>query len=102
VAASREVTVAATQFACANDKPSNLDKAEAMVRRAVTEGAEFVLLRERFETPHFCKDQLPVHFALTQPEAGNGTLSRMAALATLDGAPLAAAGQGRSRLARQD
>jgi len=102
VAASREVTVAATQFACANDKPSNLDRAEAMVRRAAAEGAEIVLLQELFETPYFCKDQVAAHFALAQPAAGDWTLSRMAALATLDGAPLAAAGPGRARLARQD
>ena len=40
VVASHEVTVATTQFACANDKASNLDKAESMLRRAAAEGAE--------------------------------------------------------------
>jgi N-carbamoylputrescine amidase len=81
VAASREVTVAATQFACANDKASNLDKAERTVRRAAAEGAEIVLLQELFEVPYFCKDQLATHFALAQPATGNRTLSAMAALA---------------------
>ena len=81
MAVSREVTVAATQFACANDKASNLDKAEGMVRRAAAEGAGIVLLQELFEAPYFCKDQLPAHFALAQPAAGNRTLSHMAALA---------------------
>ncbi len=81
MAASREVTVAATQFASANDRESNLDKAEGMVRRAAAEGAEIVLLQELFETPYFCKDQLPVHFGLAQPLEGNPTLRRMAALA---------------------
>lgn len=81
MAVSREVTVAATQFACASDKASNLDKAESMVRRAAAEGAQVVLLQELFETPYFCKDQLPAHFALAQPAEGNQTLRRMAALA---------------------
>jgi N-carbamoylputrescine amidase len=81
VAGSREVTVAAAQFACASDRAGNLDKAESMVRRAAGEGAQVVLLQELFETPYFCKDQLPAHFALARPAAGNPTLGRMAALA---------------------
>jgi N-carbamoylputrescine amidase len=79
LAASREVTVAATQFACASDRASNLDKAESMVRRAAAKGAEIVLLQELFETPYFCKDQLAAHFALAQPAEGNPMLARMAA-----------------------
>ncbi len=39
----RKATIAVTQFACSRDLPDNLDRAEAMVRRAAGEGAEMLL-----------------------------------------------------------
>ncbi|HWK43364.1 MAG TPA: N-carbamoylputrescine amidase [Stellaceae bacterium] len=75
------VTVAATQFAMSEDRAANLDKAEAMVRRAAAAGAEIILLPELFETPYFCKDQWPEFFDLARSVEGNPMLDRMAALA---------------------
>ena len=66
----RKLTLAATQFACGGDSGRNLDKAEALVRRAAAEGAQVVLLQELFETPYFCKDQLARLFALARPAVG--------------------------------
>lgn len=77
----RTVTVAATQFACSDDASANVDRAEAMVRRAAAEGAQIVLLQELFETPYFCKDQKQALFSLAAPADGNPMLERMAALA---------------------
>ncbi len=77
----RELAVAATQFACSWDLPANLDSAERLVRRAAAEGAQVVLLQELFETPYFCIEQDPRHFALAAPFEGNRTIARMAALA---------------------
>ena len=77
----RKLTLAATQFACGGDSARNLDKAEALVRRAAADGAEVVLLQELFETPYFCKDQLAGLFALARPAAGNPVIARFAALA---------------------
>jgi N-carbamoylputrescine amidase len=77
----RKLTLAAAQFACGPDAAANLDKAEAMVRRAAAEGAAVVLLPELFETPYFCKDQRAALFALTRPAAANPVLARFAALA---------------------
>jgi N-carbamoylputrescine amidase len=76
-----EITLAATQFAMSEDRAANLDKAEAMVRRAAKAGADIVLLPELFETPYFCKDQLPEFFDWARPLEGNPMLDRMAALA---------------------
>jgi len=76
-----EVTVAATQFACSWDLPSNLDAAERVIRRAAAEGAQVVLVQELFETPYFCIEQDSKHFALATPFEGNRTIARMAALA---------------------
>jgi N-carbamoylputrescine amidase len=77
----RTVTVAATQMACGPDAAANLDRAEALVRRAAGQGAGLVLLQELFETPYFCKDQSMAHFALARPLEGNPTIARFAALA---------------------
>ncbi|MFQ5468569.1 MAG: nitrilase-related carbon-nitrogen hydrolase, partial [Kiloniellaceae bacterium] len=76
-----QVTVAATQMPCAWDREANLAGAESLVREAAGQGAQIVLLQELFETPYFCKDQTPAHFALAHPVAGHPVLARMAALA---------------------
>jgi N-carbamoylputrescine amidase len=75
------VTVAATQFACAPSAEETLDKAESMVRAAASKGAQIILLQELFETPYFCKDQDPRHFALARTVEDNPVLARFSALA---------------------
>ncbi len=77
----RPVTVAATQFACTWDLAANLDRAEMLVREAAAQGAQVVLLQELFETPYFCADERPDHFALARPWAGNPVIARFADLA---------------------
>ena len=77
----RSVTFAATQFACSWDRAANVAKAKELVRAAAAEGAQVVLLQELFETPYFCQDQSPEHFALAQPFEGNTLIAEMAALA---------------------
>ncbi|MFO1057193.1 MAG: N-carbamoylputrescine amidase [Dongiaceae bacterium] len=76
-----QVTVAATQFACSSETAANVDKAETMVRRAASDGAQIVLLQELFETPYFCKDQRPDFFDLAQPVEDHPMLDRMTRLA---------------------
>jgi len=76
-----QVTLAALQFACGTDHPANVDKAEAMVRRAAAEGANIILLPELFETPYFCRDQLPEWFESAKPLEGHPWLGRFEALA---------------------
>lgn len=82
----RPVTVAATQFACRDDRAANIARAEALVRQAAAQGAQVILVQELFETPYFCKDQDERHFALARPFAGNETIARFAALAAELGA----------------
>lgn len=77
----RSVTFAATQFACSWDRPANIAKAKEMVRKAAGQGAHVILLQELFETPYFCQDQSPEHFALAQPFEGNTLIAEMAELA---------------------
>jgi N-carbamoylputrescine amidase len=75
------ITVAATQMACSWDLAANLDKAEALVRRAAQAGAQIILLPELFETPYFCKDQHEDYFQLAKPISNNPLLIRFSALA---------------------
>jgi len=76
-----EITVAATQMACDWDRDRNVAQAEALVREAAGRGASIVLLQELFETPYFCKEQDPRHFARAQPFEGNPLIARMSRLA---------------------
>ncbi len=62
-------------------RPANIARAKELVRKAVEQGANVVLLQELFETPYFCQDQLADHFALARPFAGHPLIAEMAALA---------------------
>ena len=53
----RKVKIAVTQMACVQDREENLKKADALVRKAASEGANIILLQELFETPYFCQQQ---------------------------------------------
>ena len=77
----RFVTVAATQFACGWDRQQNIERAEALVRRAAGEGAQVVLLQELFETPYFCIEQDSRHLRLATTLAENPAVARMRELA---------------------
>ncbi|MCB6176529.1 N-carbamoylputrescine amidase [Rhodobacter sp. Har01] len=77
----RLLTLAATQFACSWDLPTNADRAEALVRQAASQGAQVVLVQELFATPYFCITQDPAHFDLAQPMQGHPLIARFADLA---------------------
>jgi N-carbamoylputrescine amidase len=61
------LTLAATQFSCSTDRSANLASAERVTRAAHAKGAQVILLQELFETPYFCIDMDPKHFALALP-----------------------------------
>jgi len=75
------VTLAATQFACSDDRADNLARAERLVRDAAGRGANVVLIQELFETPYFCKDQEPRYFDLAVPITENPAVLRFQELA---------------------
>src|ERR1700749_3271897 len=77
----RNITLAATQFACSWDAPKNVAKAKDLVRAAAAKGANAILIQELFETPYFCQDQLVDHFKLAAPAEGNPLLAAMSDLA---------------------
>ena len=75
------VTVAVLQAALGADDGSNSDRIEALVREAVTRGAQVVLPPELFEGPYFCKQKIASFLELARPAAGHPTIDRFSALA---------------------
>lgn len=76
-----KVTVAATQFACTDDREKNLARAERMIRAAAKQGANIILIQELFETPYFCKEHNPDYFSLAKPIEENPAVRRFQSLA---------------------
>lgn len=77
----RKITVAVTQMSCSNEPEENFKKADGMIRKAVKEGAQIVLLQELFENPYFPQDQKYEYLNLAREAEGHPMLERMSALA---------------------
>lgn len=77
-----KTTLAVTQMACSDNFAENLDKAETLVRKAASDGAQIILLQELFEGPYFCKKQDHEYFALAhEASLDDPLLKRFANLA---------------------
>jgi len=57
----KNVKIAATQMACNDDKSKNIDKAEKLIRKAASQGAQIILLQELFEDLYFCQEEKSEH-----------------------------------------
>jgi N-carbamoylputrescine amidase len=79
--ATRNVTVAATQFSCDWNATANMAKAEKAVREAAARGAQIILLPELFETPYFCIEQDVRHLALARSVEENRAVRHFRAIA---------------------
>ena len=75
------LSVAATQMSCSWNVAANIEKAESLVRRAASEGAQIILLQELFETPYFCIDEQERHFDLAHRRDAQPTIQRMREIA---------------------
>ena len=76
-----KVTVAATQFACSDNREENLATAERLIRSAAAQGANIILIQELFETHYFCKDHSPENFSIARTMEESPAVSRFQALA---------------------
>jgi N-carbamoylputrescine amidase len=74
-------TLAAIQMAMSDSVDDNVATAERLVRDAVGQGANIVLIPELFEGPYFCIDQLPEHFDRARPIDGHPTIEHFRAVA---------------------
>jgi N-carbamoylputrescine amidase len=78
---TREVTVAALQFACGWDIAANIATAERLVRQAAKQGAQIILIQELFETPYFCIEQDSRHLRLATSVEDNKAIRHFTAVA---------------------
>ncbi len=63
----RNVIIAAIQMQCSTQEQENLNKAEAMVRSAASQGANVILLPELFSAQYFCQERKYEHYGMAQP-----------------------------------
>jgi N-carbamoylputrescine amidase len=75
------VTLAAIQMACGSDRQDNIERAEALIRRAAKAGGQIILLPELFEGPYFPQDRDMANLSRARPADDNDMLVRMGALA---------------------
>ena len=78
---TREVKVAAIQMSMSEDKPSNVSRAEKLVREAAKSGAQIILLPELFEGLYFCKDMDEKYFLWAATLKGNKLIQQFSDLA---------------------
>ncbi len=77
----RNVKVAATQMSCTNSIEENIKKAESMVRRAASEGAQIILIQELFETLYFCQKELPDYYSYATEANANRAIAHFKKIA---------------------
>jgi len=68
------------QMRCSINPLENVDKAEAMIRKAVSEGAQIICLQEIFNTIYFCQTEDHGYFRLAEGIPGP-TTTRLAKVA---------------------
>ena len=77
----RSVTIGVVQMQCSTSPKDNLDKAEALVRKAAADGANVILLPELFQFPYFCQERQYGHFSYATPTESNQAVARFATVA---------------------
>lgn len=77
----RNVTVAAVQMRCTKDILKNIEKADLLVRKAASLGAQIVLLPELFETQYFCQERNYEYYKLATEAKDNQAVKHFQQLA---------------------
>ena len=77
----RNVTIAAVQMQCSISVSENIEKADAMVRRAAQQGAQVILLPELFERPYFCQERRYEYYAFAKPILENDAVRHFLSVA---------------------
>lgn len=67
----REVTIGTVQMQCSVSVKENIEKADAMVRKAARQGANIILLPELFERQYFCQERRYEYYAFAKPVLEN-------------------------------
>ena len=77
----REITVAATQMRCTDNRDENIATAEKLVRDAAGKGARIILLQELFESLYFCQVEDPAFFKMASTTENNTAIRHFSHLA---------------------
>ena len=72
----RKVKTAAVQMRCEKQVQDNIAHAEELVRKAVAEGAQIILLPELFERPYFCQERRYEYYQYAKPVMENEAVCR--------------------------
>jgi len=65
-----QITVGLVQQSCTADRNANIEKSAAGIRKAVSKGAELIVLQELHLGPYFCQTEDPACFDLAEPIPG--------------------------------
>ncbi|MBN2794004.1 MAG: N-carbamoylputrescine amidase [Clostridia bacterium] len=77
----RNVKVAAIQMACSRNVSENIEKADALVRRAAKEGAQIILLQELFENVYFCQKEKLEYYGFSKTIEENDAINHFTKVA---------------------
>lgn len=77
----RQVTAAAVQMRCGAGVEENIRRADELVRQAVAEGAQVILLPELFERPYFCQERRYEYYQYAKPVEENDAVKHFSAVA---------------------
>lgn len=77
----RQVTVGAVQMACTWERQKNIERAERLVRKAASAGAQIILLQELFETPYFCQKEKEEFFEFASTVEENPAIRHFSSVA---------------------
>ena len=72
----QKVKVAAVQMSMCADQSKNINKAEQLVRKAASEGANIILLPELFENLYFCQERNYDYYSLATTPEENPAIQR--------------------------
>ena len=77
----RKITVAAIQMSCTKIVKENIEKADAMVRKVASEGAQIILLPELFERQYFCQERQYEYYDFAKSVEENDAVKHFQAVA---------------------
>lgn len=77
----RKVTIGAVQMKCSTVVSENIEKADALVRKAAAQGANVILLPELFERQYFCQERRYEYYSFAKPLPENDAVRHFQKLA---------------------
>lgn len=77
----RNVKVAALQMSCSDKIEENIAKADRLVRKAASEGAQVILMQELFETLYFCQQERPEFYRYAEELESSRAIGHFRAVA---------------------